>query len=284
MLDPATIPDVPPAELRFRRHVSLLGSVADLVRRREVVRSLADRDFRARYKQAFLGVGWAVIQPLILVVIFSVTIRHVAHVSTQGVPYAVWSYVGLFAWTFFSGAVTWAANCLLSNQPLLNKVNCPREAFPTAAVALAGLDAAVSLIGGILVFLVVGFLPTAEIYWAPLLLLVEIVFTLGVCMLVSVIVVYVRDLRQIIPILVQVGLFATPVAYNITDRLSPGWRYVYCALDPLAPVIDNLRRTVLFGLPPQWSYVGVGAASSVVVLAVAFRVFKKLEAGIADLL
>jgi len=262
----------------------MVAAALGLWQKREIVRSLAERDFRARYKQAILGAGWAVIQPLIMVLVFTFTIRHIGHVNTGGIPYALFAYTGLIIWGFFSGAVSWASNCLLGNQPLLNKVSCPREAFAAAAVALAVVDTAVSLIGFIAYFAIYGFLPRGTIYWLPVIVLVAVVFTFGVAMIVSVVVVYLRDLRQIIPLLIQIGLFATPVAYNITSQLSPAARYVYSALNPLAPTIDSARRALLTGQSPQWQYLGVGAVSALVFLVVGFRLFKRLETGIADLL
>ncbi len=223
------------------------------------MRSLAERDFRARYKQAFLGISWALIQPMVMVLAFTLTIQRIANVRTGNAPYALFAYLGLIAWNFFSGAVTWASTCLLNNQPLLNKVSCPREAFPAAAVLLACVDATVSLVGLAVVFVVFGFVPRGTIYYVPLYIIMEIAFTFGVSMLVSVIVVYVRDLRQVLPITIQAGLFATPVAYSITNRLPPDLRFVYCALDPVAPAIDGIRGAVLYGQGPQWSYLAAGA-------------------------
>src|SRR5665213_1464002 len=133
MRDITSIPESPPVDLRFRRRVGLVATTAELWRNREVIRSLADRDFRARYKQAFLGVAWAVINPLVLALVFTFTVRRFAHVQTEGVPYIIWSYTGLVAWGFFAGTVIGATNCLINNQAILNKVNVPRETFPVEA-------------------------------------------------------------------------------------------------------------------------------------------------------
>jgi len=284
MRDVASIADTPPAELRFRRRVGLISTTTDLWRSREVVRSLADRDFRARYKQAVLGVAWAVINPLVLALVFTFTVRRFAHVQTDGVPYIIWAYTGLVAWGFFAGTVTGATACLVNNQPLLNKVNVPRETFPVATVVLSAVDSAISMIGLIAFFAIYGRLPRTETIWVPVILLVQLACVTGVALIVSIVVVYLRDLRQIVPILIQIGLFATPVAYNISQLLSPGWRLVYSFANPMAPIIDSYRRTVLYGQPPQWLYLGAGAVTSLVLLAGGLRIFKRLELGIADLI
>ena len=284
MRDIATIPDDPPSDLRYRRRGGVVSTVRTLYKDREVIRALADRDFRARYKQAYLGVTWAVLNPLILALVFTFTVRRFAHVETGGVPYIIWSYTGLVAWGFFSSMVTGATNCLIGNQALINKIKVPRESFPIATIALAGLDTALSMIGLIAFFIIYGRLPHTQTIYVPLIFLVQLIFITAVALIVSISIVYLRDLRQIVPILVQMGLFATPVAYNISQYLSPGWRLAYNFVNPLAPVIDNYRRTILYGQPPQWLYLGAGAVSSLLMLIFGIRIFKRLEVGIADLI
>jgi len=281
---PDTIPDEPPPQLRFRRRVGVITSARELCKDKEIVFSLADRDFRARYKQAVLGVAWAILNPLVLVLVFTFTIRKFAHVNTHGVPYPIWAYTGLVAWTFFAGAATSSTTCLVNNQALLNKVSFPREAYPVASVALSGVDTGISLIGLVAYFAIFRFLPTPTLYWIPVIFAVQLAFTVGFSLIISVVVVYVRDLRQIAPIIVQIGLFATPVAYNITQLLKPPWRVIYCTLNPMAPVIDSYRRVLLYGLAPEWQYLLPGAAMAFVLLVGGLRLFKRLEVGIADLI
>lgn len=284
MRDILTIPDTPPSSLRYKHRTGFFKSLLALWRNREIVRSLADRDFRARYKQAILGFGWAIINPLVLVLVFTFTIRRFAHVYTQHVPYSIWAFTGLVAWTFFAGSVTWATQCLVSNQALLNKVNFPREAFPVASVGLSCIDTSISLLGLVAYFAIFEFLPKSTSYWIPVIFLVQLAFTLGVSLIFSIVVVYIRDLRQIVPVIIQIGIFASPVAYNITQLLKPPWRIIYNAVNPMAAVIDSYRRVILYGEMPHWEYLTAGAATSLVVLIGGMRIFKRLETGIADLI
>lgn len=279
----ADIPDQPPAALRFRRRAPFLGSVRELWHRRELISTLARRDFIARYKQTLLGVGWSVVQPLLLVLALSLFLGRLTHANTAGKPYVLWSMVGLIPWTFFSAAVTSGMSSLLSNQPLLNKVRCPREVFPIAGVLLAGVDSAISVGTLGVLFVATTTLPAATVYWIPLLVLVQVPAALGVSMLVSILVVYLRDLRNVIPLLLQFGLFVSPIAFGL-EQVPSRWRLVYCFLNPVAPVIDSYRRVVLFGEAPAAGPLLVGAASSLLLLLVGFRLFKKLELGIADLI
>jgi ABC-type polysaccharide/polyol phosphate export permease len=272
----------PTAELRFKRRIRLLPSVLEAWRRRELVRSLAERELRARYKQAVLGFAWAVITPLLLMVAFTLVFPRVATVSTGGAPYPLFAYLGLLPWAFFSTSVSSGGQSILMNITLLNKVYCPREVFPVASVAVAGTDSIVSLGALAVLFVVTGFAPKAEAIWVPVLLAVQIAFTLGVTLVISAIIVYLRDLRHALPIILQLGLFATPVALSLDDLVSQRWQTLYVALNPLAAVIEGYRRTVLLGLPPQWHLLQVAAVSSLVFLVGGYALFKRLEAGFAD--
>ena len=128
-----SVPTHPPSELLFRPKLRVLAAVREVWRGRELVRTLAERDFRVRYKQAVLGVAWAVLTPLALMVVFTVFFQRVAKVDTGGAPYALFAYLGLLPWTFFSTSVAQGGQSLVLNNQLLNKVYCPREVFPMAS-------------------------------------------------------------------------------------------------------------------------------------------------------
>jgi len=276
-------PPAPPPELLFRRRIRLRRSLPELWRSRELIRTLAEREVRARYKQAFLGASWAVITPIVLMVVFTVFLKRVAKIDTGNVPYPLFSYVGLLPWTFFSTSVNTGGQSLVSNSSLLNKVYCPREVFPVASVFVAGFDAIIStgVLG--LLFVIYTFAPKVTSLWVPVLFVLQLGFTVGVTLFLSGIVVYLRDLRQALSILLQLGLFATPVAYGIDGIVpNPFWRPIYCALNPLAAVIDGYRRVVLLGLPPRWELVAPAAVTTVLILFLGYTVFKRLETGFAD--
>jgi ABC-type polysaccharide/polyol phosphate export permease len=272
----------PPPELRFRRRVRLGASLRELWRAHELVLSLAERDLRARYKQAVLGFSWAVVTPLLLMVAFSLVFPHVAKVDTGPVPYPLFAYLGLVPWTFFSASVSQGGTNIVNNAGLLNKVYCPREVFPVASVVVAGVDALIaSMVLGIL-FVVFSFVPQPESYWFPVLLAVQLTFTLGVTMALSAIMVYVRDLRHLLPIALQLGLFATPVAFSLDQLVPVGLQPLYVALNPLGAVIDGYRKTILYGQQPDVHLLLIAAASATVLFLVAYAVFKRLETGFAD--
>jgi ABC-type polysaccharide/polyol phosphate export permease len=276
-----SVPTAPPPETLYRFRVRLLPALHELWRARQLVRTLAERDFRVRYKQTFLGVAWAVLTPLTLMVVFTVFFQRVAKVDTGGAPYALFSYLGLLPWTFFSSCVSQGGPTLLTNNQLLNKVYCPREVFPLSSIAVNAIDSsmAVAVLG--LLFVLTGYAPKATSVWVPVLLVVQVAFTLGVTLVISAWLVFFRDLRHVLPIALQLGLFATPVAYGM-DVIPSNLQVPYSMVNPLAPVIDSYRRTVLLGLPPDWHLVLPGAAAALVLLAVGYVMFKRLEPGFAD--
>jgi len=273
----------PRREIWFRRRVSLRASLRELWLFRELTLTLAERDLRIRYKQAVLGIAWALITPVFMMLAFSLIFTKVVKVNTGGVPYPLFSYMGLLPWTFFSTAVSTGGLSLVSNVPLLNKLYCPREVFPIAAMVDAAVDALIATVVLLFLFPITGFAPKPEMVYIPLFLIVLVMFTLGVTLAISALVVYMRDLRLVLPLVIQLGLFVTPVVYGANSiSQNKSFLLLYSIINPLVPVIDGLRRTVLQGLPPQWGSLGAGAASSLVILLVGFWMFKRLETGLAD--
>jgi ABC-type polysaccharide/polyol phosphate export permease len=276
--------DEPPPGTWFRRRLGVVQALRELWVFRELVATLAERDLRIRYKQAVLGVGWALFMPLLLMLVFSFVFTKVGHVNTHGAPYQLYSFLGLVPWSFFAASLSVGGLALVNNILLLNKLYCPREVFALAAVAVAAVDAVIATLVLGLMFVISGFSPQPESYYVPLLLTVILAFTVGVTMVISAITVFMRDLRVLLPVVVQFGLFFTPVAYGAHTIAGHGTGYVlYSALNPLAPAIEGLRRTVLFGQPPEWTPLLAGGLVSLVVLLGGFAVFKRLETGIADI-
>lgn len=278
-------PSEPPKNIWFRRRVGLLRSLRELWTFRELTATLAERDLRIRYKQAVLGVAWAVITPVFMMLAFSLIVNRITHTNTgpHHPPYPLWSYMGLLPWTFFSSTVGGGGMSLVGNTALLNKLYCPREVFPIAAMIDAVFDAVIASLVLALMFPILGFAPAATSFYLPLLMIVLVMFALGVTLAISVIVVYMRDLRLVIPMVLQFGLFVTPVIYP-AEKLShhSAFLIVYSILNPLVPVIDGMRRCVLSGQAPHWSWLLAGGISSAAFLVAGFWLFKRLETGIAD--
>ena len=277
----AEVPASPPAELRFRRRVRPLASLRELWHARDLVRALVERQLRARYKQALLGFAWALIPPVAMMIVMTVFVSRAVTIQTQGIPYPLFSYIALLAWNFFANTLSGASSSLLGNVALLNKVYCPREVFPVSSAITSGVDATIGLSILGLLFVTHSYVPKATAIWVPLLLAVLVAFTVGMALIMSSLVVYLRDLRHMLPMITQLGLLATPIAYGM-NKIPERFQLVYSAANPLAPVIDGLRRTVLLGQPPALDLLAAGAATSFLLLGVGFVLFKKLETGFTD--
>lgn len=277
-------PREPRPEIWYRRRTNLITALKELWAFRELTLTIAERDLRVRYKQALLGIAWAVIAPVVMMLAFTVLFNRFAKVNTGGVPYALFSYMGLLPWTFFASSVSNGGLSLVSNNELLNKLYCPREVFPIAAIADAAVDAAIATFVLALLFPITGFAPKAEIYYLPLLLIVLVMFTLGVTLAVAAVVVYARDLRLVLPLALQVGLFVTPVVYATTSlSSSKTFLLIFSGINPLVPVIEGMRATILSGVAPNWASLSIGAATSVLYLIGGLMLFKRLETGMADI-
>jgi ABC-type polysaccharide/polyol phosphate export permease len=274
------LPETPPPEIRYRRGLHLGSAAATLWSARHIVVNLAKRELRVRYSQAVLGFAWALLTPIVLMVVFSVFIQKVTTIQTFGIPYPVFSYTGLLAWTFFSSAVS-SAGLILVGNPLLNKVYAPREVFTIATIGTSGVDALLASVALVALFVIYGVTPKATTVWVPVLLLVLAAFTIGVGLVFSSVTVYVRDLRHALPLMLQVGLFVTPVIYGL-EKIPKEYRAIYVFLNPVAMVIDGLRTTVLFGHAPNFTYLGLASLSSTIALVGGYVLFKQLETGFAD--
>ena len=271
----------PPPELRFHRQIDIGRFLRDLWLARGLLRTLAERDLRARYKQALLGAAWAFIGPVGFVVVFSVFFNHVAKVPTHGVPYVLFSYTALVPWGFFASAVVAGSTAVINNLVLVNKVPCPREVFPLAAILTAFVDTLVAAAVLPVLFVAAGRAPRLATLWCPLILVVQLAVTVGVTLLLAGLLVYVRDLRHGLPLLMQLLLFATPVGYGL-ESVPHRLVNLYSLLNPMAPIIDNYRRTMLYGQAPDWPRMALAGIHGLVMLVWGYVAFKRLEPGFAD--
>ncbi|WP_030271748.1 ABC transporter permease [Streptomyces sp. NRRL B-24484] len=275
------VPEGPPPELLFKRRLRPAQTARELWAARELVRALAERDLRARYKQAVLGFAWAVLTPLALCAIFTLVFHRAVRIDTGGVSYPLFAYVGLIVWQFFSNTMNQGALSLANNLSLLNKVYCPREVFPLATMLVAAVDMLIGVGVLAVLFLATWTAPAATALWVLPLLAIQFAFTYGVALILSVAVVYLRDVRHLLPIITQMGVFATPVAYPLA-RIPVRLQEVYCGINPLGAVIEGYRRALLYGQAPDTGLTAIAAVSSVVFLVGGYLFFKKLETGIAD--
>jgi ABC-type polysaccharide/polyol phosphate export permease len=274
----------PPHRQRYPVHT--LRKVKELWRARELLYTFVERDIRVRYKQAVLGAFWAIAQPLFLMVVFSVVFGRIANISTDGVePYAIFSYTALVPFQLFASSLNYGTSSIVSNWATIRKIALPREVFPLASVASAGFDFLVSsviLLGMLIVF---GYYPRVTWLAYPVLLVVLLIITTAVTLLASMTTAYVRDTRYGIPLMIQVLMFATPVAYPLSkaQEALPSWLAdSYAYLNPLVPVLDGFRSVLAKGEWPQWGPLGVAAGVGLIGLLLIYRWYKRLDPNFAD--
>ena len=278
---PPDIPDSPPPEIRYRRALNLRESIKALWRSRLIIWSLTVRDLRSTYNQEVLGIAWALLAPITLMVVFTFLAgRFGSGVPTGGVWYPIFAYVGLLPWTFFSSSVSGGGTSLIGNA-LLNKVYAPREVFPIAEILASIVNVACATIALGILFLLDGTWPAATSYWAIPLILILLIFSTGITLLVSCLMVYLRDMRHALPLMLQLGLFLTPIIYGLNE-IPAKYRDLYVAANPLGGIIDGMRRCVLYDRPPVASYTIIAFCVSCVWLFGSYALFKRLETGFAD--
>jgi lipopolysaccharide transport system permease protein len=252
----------------------------ELWRARELIGFLAWRDLSIRYRQTAIGVLWAIIQPFFTMVVFTVVFGHLAGLKSEGVPYPIFAFAALVPWQFFVYCLTQSGNALVSNQNLITKVYFPRLAIPLAVVLAGMADFAIAsvVLGAMMAYYGVG--PTAVVALLPLFLLLALVTALGLGLLLSALAVRYRDVQYVIPFLVQLWLFATPIAYEPGIFPQP-WRSVL-GLNPMTGVVEGFRWALLGTHSAPGISIVLSAGVALLLLVVGLFTFRRMEASFAD--
>lgn len=283
LVESSPLPDQPLIKIR-PSHAWLKVDLAELYAYRELLYFLVWRDLKVRYKQTVLGAAWAIIQPLLAMVIFTLFFGKLGGIESQtnGIPYPVFVYAGLALWTFFANAITSSGNSLVGNSHLLTKVYFPRLFIPTAAVGAGLVDLAISF--GFLIVLMVFYgvaVSWTTIVFLPFFALITAILALGVGMWLSALNVTYRDVKYALPFLVQLWMFVSPVIYP-ASFVPEKWRWLL-SLNPLTGIISGFRVAV-FGVGRfDWMLLGTSAVITVAVLVYAVHTFSRMEEDFADI-
>lgn len=297
----------PPPKQRYP--VQLGRALRELWAAREVLLTFVERDLRVRYKQAALGAFWAIVQPIMLMVIFTVVFGKIAKVGSEGLPYPVFAYAALVPWSLFTSSISAATSSIVGNSAIVRKIHMPREIFALSGIVSSGVDFAISFV--ILIGLLVFYRFTSEncanclpgVTWLalPILLGVLLMLTVALSLVAAAVTVYFRDTRYGIPMLMQILLYATPVAYPLSRMIGPCeqvaglvapqcgvlqgfWADAYLYLNPLAPLMDGFRRVLALGEWPAWGPLGSAAAVSFVAMCLAYAWYKRIDRTFADVI
>jgi lipopolysaccharide transport system permease protein len=229
-----------------------------------------------------MGASWAIIQPLLTMVIFSVFFGRLANIPSDGVPYPIFSYTALVPWTFFANALAQGSNSLVVGANMVKKIYFPRLALPIATVLAGVLDFALAFVVLLGMMFFYGIVPTINIIYLPLFFLLALITAIGVCLWLSALNVQFRDVRYTIPFLTQAWLFLTPVAYPSSSIPEP-WRTIY-ALNPMAGVVEGFRWALLGTETAPGNMIMVSALVAVTLLVTGAFYFRRMEQGFADVI
>ena len=255
-------------------------NLKELADYRELLYFLVWREIKVRYKQTLIGAGWAILQPVATMAVFSLFFGRLAKIPSGGLPYPLFFYLALLPWTYFAGALTGATNSVVENQRVITKVYFPRVLLPLSSVISGLVDFAIAFV--LLIGMAVYYRVTPGPWLAllPVFLLLAVLTAFGAGLWLAGLNALYRDVRYVVPFLVQFWLFASPVAYP-SSLVPARWRALY-GLNPMAGVIDGFRWAVTGENPPSAGLLAVSAAAVVVMLAAGLWFFRRMEATVAD--
>lgn len=260
----------------------MIAHFIKLLTYRELLFNWALREIRVRYKQSMLGITWAILQPLLMTLIFTVVFSLFVRVPTEGIPYPIFAYCALLPWTFFANSLSFAVPSLVTNMNLVTHIYVPREIFPLASIIACFMDfLAASVIFAVMI-MVYKVVITPLVLLVPLILIIQILLTLGIALLSSAANVFYRDIRFVIPLGMQLWMYASPIIYPVS-AVPENLRSFYM-LNPMAPIIDSYRRIILQGKMPDWNHLGLAALMSILLLVIVYWYFKRVEMEFADVI
>ncbi len=248
---------------------------------RELLYFLIWRDIKVRYKQTALGATWAIIQPFFTMIVFSLFFGHLAKMPSDGIPYPIFSFAALVPWAFFANGLSQSSNSLVGSSNLITKVYFPRLIIPLASAFSGVVDFLIAFAVLIVMMLYYGLLPTLNVLWLPLFVLLALVTSLGVGLWFSALNVEYRDVRYVVPFITQFWLFVTPIAYP-SSLLHEPWRTIY-GLNPMVGVVEGFRWALLRTNTAPGPIIAVSSAAALVILITGAFYFRRMEKTFADI-
>ena len=252
----------------------------ELYRYRDMLRFLTWRSIKVLYAQSAIGIGWAVIQPLFSMLIFTVVFGYYAKMDSNGVPYSLFSLAALVPWTYFSNALTESGNSLVNQAQMLSKVYFPRLILPLSGVLAKLVDFAIAMIMLVLLMAIYRVAPNWNVVFLPILLVIMIASALGIGLWLTAMAIQYRDVKNALNFVVQLAMYASPVIYPASIIQKP-WSYVY-ALNPMVGVIEGFRAALLNTGPMPWELIGIGALSAAFFLTTGLFYFRRQERVFSD--
>jgi len=254
-------------------------NVKELWLYRDLLYFLTMRGIKAKYAQSVLGIGWAIIQPVVTMLVFTIIFGRVAKVSSDGIPYALFSFLGVWPWTYFSGTLTESANSLITNASIITKVYFPRLVLPLASVFSRLLDFIIAFVIVIVLLIYYQVMPGFSLVWLPLLIIQLLLTSLGLGMTLSAMAVQYRDVKHALTFMVQILMYAAPVVYS-TTAVPAAYRFWF-SLNPMVGVIEGFRASFL-DKPMPWAWIWPGSMVALLLFVFGALYFRKMERFFAD--
>lgn len=259
-----------------------MSQLSNLIRYRDLLWLWTLREMQVRYKQSLLGVIWAILQPLAFTLIFTVVFSRLVRINTGKIPYSIFSYIALVPWMFFATALNFGIASLVNNMNLITKIYFPREILPLASVGAAFVDFLISASIMLGMMLFYGIMPGWTALWVLPLLSLQIALTVALVLIGSALLVFFRDVRFIVPLIIQIWMYATPIIYPVS--LVPEQYQMLYFFNPMVGIINGYRRALLHGQAPIPEAVLIGACVTLVLLIAGYLFFKSTEPIFADLI
>jgi lipopolysaccharide transport system permease protein len=272
----------------------MIRLIKDLFAYRELLAALAWRDIIVRYKQAFLGIAWAVFRPLMLMLIFMV-VRSFVGIDSGDIPYPILTFAALMPWILFQDATSDSINSVTKNSGLIRKIYFPREIFPITSMITKLIELGISflILAGLMIYYQM--MPTVHAIWVPLIILYTLLVSLVFGLAGAAMNVYYRDVATALPVVLSLLMYISPVIYPLSlvekkllvEQAAGEWSnelYTLYTLNPLAGIIDGFQRSLLKGLPPDISAIWPGVLMTIILLPLSYRLFKRAEGYFADVI
>lgn len=246
---------------------------------RELLYFLIWRDLKVRYRQTLLGVAWVILQPVLMTLVFTIFFSKLGHFQSEGVPYPLFAYAGLLPWTFFANSILTGSSSLLSNSYIITKVYFPRVLIPTAIVGVRLVDLLIA--GAVLIGLMLfyGVPINRHLLMLPVLVAESTLLAVAISSWLSVLNIKYRDIGTLLPVLVQLWMFSSPIIYS-SSMVPARWRLLY-SLNPLVGIVENFRAA-FFGLPFDWRALAISAGVTLILFVCVINIFNRWQEALVD--
>jgi len=256
--------------------------VSAIVKHRELLYTLTWRHIKVRYKQSFLGIGWAILQPFVTMVVFTVVFSKLLNVPSNDIPYPIFVYSAILPWSFFSKSISQATVSLVGNVNLITKIYFPREIIIYSIILANGFDFIIAAIIYVVMMIYFNVLVNWNILFIFLLIFIQIILTVGVSLLASAVNVKYRDVGYVLPFFLQLWMYACPIIYPIS--LIPDSYKLWYMINPMAGIIHSYRGILTQGIQPDFVNLGIPILITAIVVILSYKYFKKAEAYFADII